>query len=131
MLVLPYLAGAATPYFDPRASGAILGLTLSADRKTIVKAILEGTCYEMMLNLKRLAAGGVHIDRLRCTGGGSKASGYRSNHITGLETVTQCAESGSLAGAMLGNWCRFSTLSLIDAVHEQDNTSRLRAAQAL
>ncbi len=128
VLVLPYLAGAATPYFDPRASGAILGLTLSADRKTIVKAILEGTCYEMMLNLKRLAAGGVHIDRLRCTGGGSKSPVWLQikADITGLETVTlNVTESGSLAGAMLGGVAAGEFSNVIDAidaiVHEQDS----------
>ncbi len=119
VLVLPYLAGAATPYFDPRASGAILGLTLSADHKTLVKAILEGTCYEMMLNLKRLAAGGVHIDRLRCTGGGSKSPVWLQikADITGLETVTlNVTESGCLAAALLGGVAAGEYADLNDAL---------------
>ncbi len=105
VLVLPYLAGSGTPYLDPQASGAFLGLTLAADRKTIVKAILEGTCYELNLNLIRMAEGGVNITRLRVTGGGSKSPLWLQikADITGREVVTlNVIESGCLAGAMLG-----------------------------
>jgi len=105
VLVLPYLAGSGTPYLDPEASGAFLGLTLAADRKTVVKAILEGTCYELNLNLIRMAEGGVNIGRLRATGGGSKSPLWLQikADITGREVVTlNVSESGCLAGAMLG-----------------------------
>ncbi len=127
ILVLPYLAGAATPHMDAQASGAILGLTLAADRKTMVKALIEGTCYELNLNLKRMAAGGVNINRLRATGGGSKSPLWLQvkADVTGREVVTlNVIESGCQAGAMLGGIALGLYNNLQDAaaqlVHERD-----------
>lgn len=105
LLVLPYLASSGTPYLDPLASGAILGLTLADDRKRVVKGLLEGTCYELALNLLRMNEGGVRIDRLRATGGGSKSPLWLQikADITGRPVITlNVTESGCLAAAMLG-----------------------------
>ncbi|MEG0693540.1 MAG: FGGY-family carbohydrate kinase, partial [Oscillospiraceae bacterium] len=52
LLLLPHFAGAATPYMDINATGAILGLTLSSTREDIYRAILEGCCFEMLLNIE-------------------------------------------------------------------------------
>ncbi len=102
---IPYFAGSGTPYLDPLARGAILGLTLSCDEKTFVKGLLEGTCYEINLNIQSLAAAGVPIERLRVTGGGSRSPVWLQikADVTGKEVVTlNVSESGCLAGAMLG-----------------------------
>lgn len=103
--LIPYLAGSGTPYLDPLAKGALFGLSLSCDRKTIVKAILEGICYELNLNLTALAASGIHIDSLRATGGGSRNADWLQikADITGKRVVTlNVSETGCLGGAILG-----------------------------
>jgi len=103
--LIPYFAGSGTPYLDPLAKGALLGLSLSCDRKTIVKAILEGICYELNLNLTALAASGIHIDCLRATGGGSRNADWLQikADVTGTRVVTlDVSETGCLAGAILG-----------------------------
>lgn len=105
LLSLPYFAGSGTPYLDPLAKGAILGLSLGCDEPTLVKGLLEGICYELNLNLTSLAAAGVEINRLRVTGGGSKSPAWLQikADITGCEVVTlNVTEGGCLAGAMLG-----------------------------
>ncbi|MGQ9730887.1 MAG: FGGY-family carbohydrate kinase [Candidatus Zipacnadales bacterium] len=105
VFVIPYFAGSGTPYLDPLAKGAILGLSLSCDRKTVVKAILEGVCYELALNLSALNAAGVVIDCLRATGGGSRNADWLQikADVTGKRVVTlNVSETGCLAGAMLG-----------------------------
>ncbi len=105
LLWIPYFAGSGTPYLDPRAKGAILGLTLDCDRKRLIKALIEGTCYELNLNITALAEAGVKIDRLRATGGGSRSDTWLQlkADITGKEVVTlNVSEAGCLAGAMLG-----------------------------
>lgn len=105
LFTLPYFAGSGTPYLDPLAKGAILGLTLSCDEKTFVKGLLEGICYELNLNISSLAQAGVPIERLRVTGGGSRSPVWLQikADITGKEVVTlNASEGGCLAGAMLG-----------------------------
>jgi len=73
LLVLPYLAGAATPYMDSGAKGAIVGLTLGTKGRDVYLACMEAVAYEMRVNIERLAASGVRFDRLVATGGGAKS----------------------------------------------------------
>jgi xylulokinase len=103
--LIPYFVGTGTPYLDPLAKGALVGLTLSCDRKTIIKAILEGMCYELNLNVTSLARAGVAIDCLRATGGGSRSPAWLQikADVTGKRIVTlNVTETGCLAGAILG-----------------------------
>jgi len=104
LYLVPYLAGSGTPYMDPLAKGVLVGLTLGCDRKTFIKGLLEGTCYELALNVQGLADAGVSIGRLRCTGGGSRSPYWLQlkADITGHECVTlNVSESGCQAAAML------------------------------
>ncbi|MCR5545138.1 MAG: carbohydrate kinase [Lachnospiraceae bacterium] len=73
LLVLPHFAGAATPYMDTGSKGAILGLTTDTSVAEIYHACLEGVCYEMYLNYKRLIDTGVHFNRIHATGGGARS----------------------------------------------------------
>ena len=103
--LIPYFVGSGTPHLDPLAKGALLGLTLSCDRKAVVKAILEGMCYELNLNVTTLGEAGVPSDCLRATGGGSKSAEWLQikANITGKRIVTlNVTETGCLAGMILG-----------------------------
>ncbi len=73
LLVLPHLAGAATPYMDSGSKGAIVGLTLGTRARDVYFACMEAVAYEMRLNMERLAASGVRFARLVATGGGAKS----------------------------------------------------------
>ncbi len=119
LFLLPYVAGSGTPHLDPLAKGAVVGLTLGCDRKAFIKGLLEGICYELNLNLEGLEAAGVRVDRLRCTGGGSKSAQWMQlkADITGRESVTlNVTESGCQAGAMLAGVQAGEYASLAEAV---------------
>ena len=45
LLFAPYLAGERTPYPDPDARGAFLGLGLRHDRGALTRAVLEGVAF--------------------------------------------------------------------------------------
>ena len=62
LLVLPHFTPTGTPHFDPRARGAILGLTLGTRREDVLKGLLEGVTMEMKLNIDILERSGVHIE---------------------------------------------------------------------
>ena len=51
LIFLPYLAGERTPYADPDARGAFVGLGLRHDRGALTRAVLEGVAF----GLQRLA----------------------------------------------------------------------------
>lgn len=71
LLILPHFSGAATPYMDNKSRGAILGLTSDTDSSDIYQGLMEGVTYEMYLNIERLTEAGIHIDKIRATGGGA------------------------------------------------------------
>lgn len=47
LLYFPYLLGAQAPWPDPAARGAFVGLTAAHTRSDLLKAVLQGTAYEM------------------------------------------------------------------------------------
>jgi xylulokinase len=73
LLALPHFAGAATPYMDSAATGALAGLTLEHDARDVYRALLEGVAYESRVNMEHLAQAGIPINGLRCAGGGAKS----------------------------------------------------------
>lgn len=105
LLVLPYFAGAATPFQDSRAKGGILNLRLSDTPADVYKGILEGLCMEMRLNLEEAERFGVRPERLIATGGGSASEKWLQikADITGLPVCPlQSKEAGVCGAAMLG-----------------------------
>ena len=69
LFMLPYFAGAATPYMDYRSKGALVGMTLETTKPDIVRALLEGITFESMVNVEHLEHAGVSIRELVATGG--------------------------------------------------------------
>ena len=105
ILVLPHFAGTATPYMDPETHGAVVGLSLDTPRSQFYKAVMEGITYEMRLNLDMLRAGGVPVDALNATGGGSRSPIWMQikADITGLPVHTlENPEAGAVGCIMLG-----------------------------
>ncbi len=47
VVFVPAFTGLATPYWDPYARGAFLGLTASAGKRHLVRAVLESTAFQV------------------------------------------------------------------------------------
>ena len=104
LLVLPHLAGAATPYMDSGSKGAVVGLTLATTERDLYFACMEAVCYEMRLNVERLAASGVKFDRLVATGGGAKSKLWMQMKadVLGLPFDTlETEDAGTVGSAMM------------------------------
>ncbi len=104
LLLLPHFAGAATPYMDSGAVGAIIGLTIETTGRDIARAILEGVTYEMMVNVERLAEAGIAVDELRAVGGLSRSAAYlqlKADMMGRRISTLDVPEAGTLGVAML------------------------------
>ena len=104
MLVLPHFAGAATPYMDNDATGAILGMTVEKNFMDLYQAMMEGICYESRVSLDILREAGVVIDTMRTTGGGSRSPAWNQMkadiwNVT-LHTLS-VKEAGTVGSIML------------------------------
>jgi xylulokinase len=103
LLLLPHFIGAGTPYLDPESRGAILGLNLATEPEDILAAILEGTTFELKINLDSYANAGIQVKEMRAVGGGAKSDRWLQlkSDITGLPiTRLDLTESGCLGAAI-------------------------------
>ena len=103
-LFLPYLAGERTPYPDPLARGAFVGLTLRHGRGHLTRAVLEGVAFSMRDCFALIREAGIGgVASVRVTGGGARSRLWRQivASVLDVELVTvNCAE-GAAAGAAL------------------------------
>jgi len=107
LFVVPYFAGCGTPKLNPNKKGIFFGLTLDTDRSQIVKALLEGICYELRLNIESLRQAGLDINHLRAVGGGSRSDRWMQLHadILGIPIeVTDVNEAGCRGAAFLAGY---------------------------
>jgi xylulokinase len=101
---LPYLSGERTPYSDPLARGAFIGLTLRHSRGHLTRSVLEGVAFGLndIFSLVKSAGLG-EILQVRASGGALKSSVWRQILATVLDTelVTVNAVEGAAYGAAL------------------------------
>jgi len=106
LLFIPHLAGCGTPEFSPVAKGALYGASLQTDKYEIAKAILEGICFELKLNIDLLEREGIAIEGMRTIGGGAMSAPWMQMKadITGKEIdacqlVNQCPLGAAIIAA--------------------------------
>ena len=119
IFVLPHFAGAATPYMDTASMGAIVGLNINSKAEDIIKAILEGITFEMMVNIEKLAEAGVRVDELRAVGGLAKSERFlqlKANMMGCKVTTLNISEAGTLGVAILAGTACGVYKSIEDAV---------------
>ena len=95
LLLLPYMASAQTPYWDPAARGVLFGLAGHHGRQHIFRAIMEGIAFEQRLAFQEMEPQlDQPIELLLMTGGGSRSPLWRQivADVTG-KTVVACRET--------------------------------------
>ncbi len=104
LLVLPHFAGAATPYMDTGAKGAVIGLTTETTAADIYRGCMEGVVYEMYLNMQALQGSGVRFTKLHATGGGAHSRTWMQMKADVLNlpmTALKTVDAGTVGSAML------------------------------
>lgn len=103
ILVLPYFAGAATPYQNINAKGAILNLSVSMRDADVYKAIMEGTAMEMRLNAENVCKYGIDVRKIVATGGGANSKKWLSlkADIQNVPVRTLRSSEGGLCGCAM------------------------------
>jgi len=113
LLFLPYLSGERTPYPDPLARGAFIGLTLRHTRGHMTRAVLEGVAFGLKDCFNLIQEAGLEqITQVRASGGGTKGALWRQILADVLESdlvavnTTEGAAFGAalLAGVGAGAW---------------------------
>lgn len=100
LLFLPYLGGAATPYQDINAKGAIIGITATTTASELYKSVMEGTSFEMRLNADTVKEYGIDVTSLTATGGGANSDKWLQikADIQNVTVDTLRSSEGGLCG---------------------------------
>jgi xylulokinase len=103
LLFLPYLTGERTPYPDPNARGAFVGLTVRHGKGHLVRSVLEGVSFGLRDSLELIRGLGVPIDQVRASGGGARSELWRQIQadVFNTELVMINITEGAAFGAAL------------------------------
>jgi sugar (pentulose or hexulose) kinase len=117
LLLVPYLSGTMTPYWNPQARGLMFGLGSSHDQTHVYRAILEGLGLEIRLMMEGSAqAAGQKISKFNVFGGGSQSAFWCQTiaDITGIPvcqlSTSECSSLGAAILAAVGTgWYKTTT----------------------
>jgi len=105
-IFLPWLAGAACPHYNDHARGSFIGMTLGTTKAELLRAAMEGICFEMREMLEALKAGGFSdFKTLRVTGGAARSKLWNQIQANIYKSVVETAdapEATALGAAMIG-----------------------------
>lgn len=100
---LPYLSGERTPYPDPLARGAFIGLTTRHTRGHTTRAVMEGVAYSLRDVFELIKQRNPDIHQVRISGGGAQSPLWRQifADVLNVPLVTVDAPEGAAYGAAL------------------------------
>jgi len=104
LIFLPYLSGERTPYPDPLARGAWVGLTVRHRRGHLTRAVLEGVAYGLKDSFALIQSAGLEgFEQARVSGGGARSATWRQilADVLRVELVTVNTTEGAAFGAAL------------------------------
>lgn len=104
LLYLPYLTGERTPYPDPLARGAFVGLTVRHTLAHMTRAVLEGVAFGLRDSFELMKESGLEkITQVRASGGGARSPLWRQilADVLEVELVTVNTTEGAAYGAAL------------------------------
>lgn len=104
LFFLPYLTGERTPYPDPLARAAFVGLTVRHSQAHLTRAVLEGVAYGLRDSLELVKNASLsEIQQVRVSGGGARSWLWRQilSDVLNIELVTVNTTEGAAFGAAL------------------------------
>jgi sugar (pentulose or hexulose) kinase len=104
ILYFPYLVGSGPPHTDPLIRGAFIGLSASHDRADLLKAVLEGTVYEVeFIRQTGEHITGRPITSLVAAGGGTRNRAWLQikADVSGCSIEASAEPEATLLGAAL------------------------------
>jgi xylulokinase len=105
LFFLPHLRGSGSPSFDPLCRGALVGLTPAHGRGHLLRAAVEGVCYEIKANILMLeAAASCGVQKTYAAGRVTESDLWLhiKANVTGRQlNVARLAEMAGLGAALL------------------------------
>ncbi|GGD10144.1 FGGY-family carbohydrate kinase [Aureimonas glaciei] len=103
LMMTPHILGVMNPHWDPKARGAIVGLSPGHGRAHLYRAALEALTLEIARALSAMAREGIALDCIRAIGGGAKSRMWLQMlaDATGLPVERSATVEASALGAAI------------------------------
>ena len=105
VLFLPYMLGERTPWWNPNARGAFVGLNLASKREDMLRAVVEGVSLNLGIIVNIFRAH-VPIETITVIGGGAKSAIWRQimadAYECRIESLNYLEEATSMGAAVIG-----------------------------
>jgi xylulokinase len=106
LLFLPYLMGERSPWWNSRARGSFVGLSMGHGRSHLLRAVMEGVALNMRVIADAFRELGREYGEIRMLGGGARSATWRQIFADVLETpiatLNFMEEATSLGAAIAG-----------------------------
>jgi len=125
VIFVPGLMGGGTIHPNPNLKGAFLGLTLSNNKKDLIRATMEGVAFDLRLVLDEFKKMGVKADEIRIVGGGSQSKLWRQIFsdiynteiiVTNIGQETAALGAAAVAAVGTGLWKNFLVIDDITKI---------------
>jgi len=124
VVFVPALTGLGAPYWEPNATGTILGLTRGSTRAHIARATLEAIAFLVKDIFDAMGRTGIKLDKLRVDGGASANNLLMQLQANQLEVPLQrpinldstALGAAYLAGLGVGFWGSLEELANLNPV---------------
>jgi xylulokinase len=95
--------GERSPYLDPNARAAFVGLTANHTTAHLARAVLEGVAFSLRDSLEIFKENGAEVESIRLGGGGARSRVWCriQTDVYGQGTETLRADEGAAFGAAL------------------------------
>jgi sugar (pentulose or hexulose) kinase len=100
----PHLTGATSPFWNPNVSGALYGLSLASGRDDVVRAVLEGWCFQLKSNMVAIEELTTPRENVIVFGGGARSPFIQqllANVLNRPVVVSSTSETALLGAAIL------------------------------
>lgn len=129
MLYYPYLSGSGAPQPDPRVKASFIGLTKEHGQADIIKAVLEGTAYQLE-SIRKSAEkiAGRQIETLLVVGGGTRNKHWLqvkadvSNCALELPPIPEASLLGAAMAAGVGSGAFASVEEAVASIAREQST---------
>lgn len=142
LFFLPHLLGERSPYWNPRARAAFVGVHMHHGRDSLTRAVLEGVAFNLYSGLLAFRESGIAIDSVDVIGGAARADALLTimADVWGVSITRRSlvGEATSIGAAIVGGVGVgvFSDFTVARSFSEQspgiqaqsESTARYRAA---
>jgi D-xylulose kinase len=103
VILIPHCMGSGAPHWNPYDKGVMIGFTLGHEKGCLIRAIMEGTAFEIRENVEIMKEMKTEIHELRITGGATRSQTWNQiqSDITGLTVLKGAVEEATSLGAAI------------------------------